>query len=824
MEIKDLIKQAVDRRRNSQQGFNDKKRTIEEWNNYVSSIKEYKGDLWDGIISSNGQKEKWDKIQQLLYGIKDNPKNIGLVKMLEKLGDGDKNGGLFTTALSRMNRPYANIGIVGPYRQGKSTLLRHLIKPISEYVSESDIIPTREGSEPCTGAPINYINELYKGFDEPVAVVEYYSVFEICNRINEYLDKCGLSDWKKIEIFEDDVEKQTSKLKEYCYNHKTDAQQIDEATAGSFRWTFQKMLLEYEEYVKYLDRIPSPIPLSTKEGKNDFKLSATYWDSDDKQRFRVFATKQVDVYVPFKIDGKEVGPIQFLDTPGIGEKRIDVVEGLKKKLQNDIDTVIALEFVPKNGKNEGVDDFHIILAKNYNSGGSSFVYYILNIPQDITPIPLSQAYKNAFKCGIEVPGLELILPKSNKLLMNCREDVVCEYSESEEGGVKQFDVIPHKNSQTVLYDIIYNLATNINNIDKSFTSKAISLYDEVFSEIVKLKDAISSIILPNAIDSYNEKISDIMQDLVYDLKHVKLTEITETVKSNIIEYAEERSVGRETMKVVEVEEEDVEKILKKANEIDDEDEKFRRMAKSVFEVLCKDGPISKSVYDNRAEFTEYQDYRNKLFDSICKDIKDKIEEDPVNEAVKSNKEVIWRVFMKKEYLGFVSSSDSSQDWYEKLMRQFEEDRTAKSLQEKFSSFYSFNININDIITDIVIEGIVSKYLHSDRFDGSEFNTFESANYSFIISLLNIESEIKSILRGRDKEMMEEIRQSVEEKFKAQKNNIITFHPFVKGDHSYTNMESFIRKHYIDILHATGIEDPDKETNSLLENWANLNNQ
>lgn len=821
MEINELINQAVLSRKQAKTEFVDKKNNIEIWNKYVTSITGFKGDLWDNIISSNGQKDKWDKVQAILYGDKTNPIARGLVQKLKDLGDGENNSGLFTTAWSRMNRGYVNIGIVGPYRQGKSTLLRHLINPISNYVSPSDIIPTREGSEPCTGAPINYINELYGGYNEPVAVVEYYGVNEICDRINGYLVKCGLTNWDNISTDSGPVNKQV--LLNYCKKHLNDSNSIEEATAGSYRWTFQMLIQRVNDYVDYLNNSPLPIKLNDKEGKNEFKASSTYWDGNDKQCFRVFATKQINVYVPFKIEGKEVGPIQFLDTPGIGEKRIDVVDGLKKKLQNDIDTVIALEFVPPTGKNEGVDDFHTILAKNYNSGGSNFVYYILNIPKNISLIPLSQAYKNAFKLGIEVPGLDLKLLQKNKLLVNCREDIVYSYIESDESGIEKIEEIPDRHSQTILYEIVENMATCINDIDCSFTNEAIALYNEISSEIVELKNAVSKVLLPNAMVSYDEKIADIMTDLVEELKKVRLTDITETVKSSIIEYASEGMVGRETMKVTGISESDVEEILSSAISSSSEDERFAKLAESMFVKLDKEGPVSRNSYDNDLEFVDYQEYRKKLYASILRDINDRIEEKPVNEAVESNKDRIWKVFMKKEYLGFVASTEDPSVWYEALLKKFEEDRTARSLQEKFSSFYDFRININEIITTIVVDGIIAKYKHSDSFDGSEFNSFKSANLSFIISLLNIESEIKSVLRDRDKEMIEKIRQSVDEKFKNKKNEIITFAPLAKGDYSYANMQNFVRKHYIDILHASGKGDPDKETNSLLENWSAINN-
>ena len=801
--------------------------------------------LWESMIVANGQQKNWVKIKEIIDG---NENSIGLLENLKKLGDGENNPGVFTTAYNRVTRPYINIGIVGAYRQGKSTLLKQLVKPTSEQLSSRDIIPTNKGGIPCTGTSVNYINcngnvpkaitnnypslsnRLPNDADEnPRAVVRFNTVKDMCITINKYIDECGLSDsWDKIDT--ERVSIPRTEFEEYCSNNRSKALAIPNAQQNTLEATFRTIILEYHTYSSLLGSQDELInDLRNSNNREQFYKRSTFNYADvTTNNYSVYAVKAVDVYLCFKVSDEEVGSIQFLDTPGVGEKRVGVDEALREKLLNEIDTVIAIEKAHDQAPNTGaLTSFHSSLTDNYGGKQSDFIYYIIadTTSGDLTLI--NQAYTRAFRDGIEKTASPIILPLERKLLVDSESNIVYNYSPNPDGTIYDLSVNASSNCQKILYSIVENLANNIESIDRDFTTAADSMFKEVFQQISELQILAKEInigIGDNAVD-----VNRTVKALCKDLSMIKINSIVDTIVFEIQDYAKKEDVGREvlcSLKKLHEEydtsltNEKMNSIIAEVHKCDNLEQKATVFAKLTFDIIEGNGPCTRMDYDHFLEFRSYCNTKFNLYNNITKTVQEKVSPKPIQDRLIQAQDELFLILRKDEYLGFVSDKNENNSvWYKKLMNAVSD----MVWTDRFNSFFLFDVAgiVQKFIERKIILRTIKRYMHTDNFSESLFDTLQNANISFLKSLWKIENSIKKSLRNENDSIIEELKSDVDDVFIDKREKAINFG--FDGENSMNEqMVHFISVHYNDILKRRGVVNEQQRKAALYKQWQEVN--
>lgn len=825
--IEQLINKAVKARETKRHDYDNLLCDIQAWHKYANYINDtfVNNELWKSLISQSNQntQTKWREILDLLRDKDKGDGQIekGLFSLLEDLGDGDKKLGLFTTAYHRINRPYVNIGVVGAFRQGKSTLLSQLIQPSSSNITSNTLFPTNNGANPCTGAPVNYINKDYRGNQNPTAVVVYHSVKSFSANINKYLEECGLS-WDPI-IINDNLT--LDDLIRYCKNNTDNALKILNAQSNTLQGTLKNIILNYQKYIGLINKEEEAIDISTSAGMESFYDKITFNFGGRANNYAVYAVEEVNVYVRFKVDGKEVGEIQFLDTPGVGENRVGIDETLKNKLQNDIDTVIAIEAAHTGEVNfDALNGFHTSLKENYGEQQSNFIYYIINDQTNSDERLVSDAYKRAFKEGIETLPKPIRLNKNHKLVVDCKNNKVYNYQETPNGEVIRLALESEDNCQRVLYSIIENLAHNINEIDDVFNGKAKALYDSVKTKINDLKLLVKFIQLGQR-SNYSE-ITMTMRKLNGELVDLALNPITEDIKFDVKKYADENECGSSVLNAIlsyfdeakinkpGASFTDVQKkeVIKKVSSNRELAEKTKAFKESSYGIMNKKGPCTSEEYGDWHEFEIYSKIKKKLYEEIVRCVKERIKVEPVLNSLKKVQTTVYEVFRKPCYLGFVcDSSKSNEEWYKTLMEMLDD----VDLQKVFKDFFEYDAKgkMFSFIEDNIITSTIRPFMHRDDFNGSNFKTITEANYSLLGSLFMIEYIIKEALRDEEDCVIKKLKDTIDLDFNAVKTNVLN-----SANPNQLQLSDFVARNYDRILLCSGDNDDDLRKRSLVEQW------
>lgn len=646
MAISELINGAIQTRQKYQKKLEDYKADLQEWSRYVSALSGFIGNTrWMNIINDNSQQtaQKWETIVSDITSLKATLQDLGFCGAAE---------GSFVRALTRVSRGYVNLGIVGTFRQGKSTLMRQLIQ--TEEFDNSYLFPVKGGNDACTGAPVNYINALYESVDQdgnvsryPAAVVRYYTSSEMCKLIEDYIRECRLdgAEWERI------TNKTKEGLRNYCVSHRSKATNMQDALPNTLRATLKSLILRGCDdncYIDLLDSPETPIPLNTHEGRTKYMKSISFFDSlqanINNRIYLVYATKDADVYVKFNLNGEDVGCIRFLDTPGTGEKRLGVSSGLGEKMQNDLDLVIAINKLDEGTQNdEAVNDFHNILKNKFDCDcdingikfySSQFIYYIINCALEDMSLQqnaqlLYSRYKRLFKDGLEAIPHPINLPENHKVIINCNDDQYFDYDVDASNQIITTTLNVQKNSQTFLYDAISHLSSTIGLIDEYFAHDAVVKYKQAKEQKNNLDEHIKEFILPQQFQLGNwvgKKMKKIWSELKsYSAK----TDITKAIGENIESFASLETLGSEVMKLFElplIDETEIEtkKIIEDVSHIEElkDEEKQELIRDRLREIL-----LQKLKQEIRSENNNYN-YSNdddEFLDNLSEKIVDEIE-------------------------------------------------------------------------------------------------------------------------------------------------------------------------------------------------------
>ena len=146
-------------------------------------------------------------------------------------------------------------------------------------------------------------------------------------------------------------------------------------------------LIESDEDPKYRDFEISEIEKGEEEGR-EYYSSVSYYESpgavDGSEVYTSFSTKEAQIFTnDFNIVGEDdVNNIQFLDTPGIGEQKVDIDTILSRAITKDLDIVIGIRKIGGEGAGSQLGEKYLFnaLRKSINTWPKSkeWIYFILN--------------------------------------------------------------------------------------------------------------------------------------------------------------------------------------------------------------------------------------------------------------------------------------------------------------------------------------------------------------------------------------------------------------------------------------------------------------
>lgn len=487
MSIQQQIEAIITNRRTNQGEFvnyYEKSQTILE---FVSGVKSFKSNPgWLTMISENEKlKIEWET---LIADVDE------LELLLKELSYGDS--GCLIECLKRVKREYLNIGCIGPWRQGKSTV-------ISKLTNLSDYVIPRSKFLTCTGTTINVFNgnqvvwedNQYVEKDGNKAVIYFHSFNSICKTINDYLTQLGFAPMPYAATIENFVHNCTR-----CYQENSHKPGND----PELKKMLDKYLIHASEYaasLKQKDGLSEEIlNLSSIESQKRLRPYVSYYEKTDAeyeaegittptQTFTVLAVTKVDVFTHFLVNGEngpeEVGKIQFVDTPGIGESKLEVAETLANALRSDLDIAICLRKVSNQSGIIPTDsfDFHKVLKQNtFGRKPENWVFYLYNkegaVAQDILMTTFS-----------EVNGDLMNIPVQSRNANQTVPGIKLKYTPQEPMG-NHIDFIDAQGEEEKLQkfflSILTEMATTISESDNAFYKETRELYNKVYKLYQKI--------------------------------------------------------------------------------------------------------------------------------------------------------------------------------------------------------------------------------------------------------------------------------------------------------------------------------------------------
>lgn len=717
--LSELTKSIVDARSSRAETFAKYSQKMDSIKTLIELISNYdRKELWNEIVSESHNSERWDEIKR------------AAIKLKEAIISITRRNGEFTIAKSRADRGYVNIGSIGIMREGKS-----------EFVAQTTnldkwVLPRKKGEHACTTTSINVINGCSPDGKNEIARVYYYSVKEIVSLFGDYLDEFGLDrnlinesintrdeleNWctKNQNTLEEKIPSSQSKLKkkfmEYITYVKKYSSRLIEGTEP-----------EYDANAKFFEDYPiEAIKLGLEKGK-EYYSSVSYYTTPDSQPgsevFSSFATSKAEIYTRFDVDGEFVDNIQFLDTPGIGEKKVGVDRILSDAVAMNLDVIVAIRALNDSAKEDQEQAFVNILrnrleGKDY---AKEWVYYLLNIWD-------GKDYSVAQKCIDDLNYLLTTGLDSSSLALDEEHFRVINLHEG-------YQMYPDNSTDSnnpigkYLKQILSNLIPRIEVIDNEFFSSATKKYNAIIEDYTKLCKLIQSLPIPQY-DDY-DRIKLLIEGLQLALakENAKNPKIFASIQHSINEFCSLPD-GKLVAQVFGAQE----------LNFKSSDDFYAKNAESVHR------GYDEGSYNSNLDFQTYSNLKKKLTDVIEKDITSRIDQREADALLSETKTSLARVFIEEGKMGFVSTNP--QDWFKKVLEIMNNEGFYPELVAVISPFANHKVEIMQKLAGRV-EYVTQKCFHHDNFGDPEeydFQEYPNAAAAITHSLFAIESYAKGLI-------------------------------------------------------------------------------
>lgn len=751
MAIQDQINGIIRNRQQYKDEFENKYERVKAMRDFINGIESFKHNPgWAMLIASNEKlRHEWEET------VDDVDK---LNQFVTTLCDGDT--GCLIECLKRVKREYLNIGCIGPWRQGKSTV-------ISKLTTLSDYVIPRSKFKTCTGTTINVFNGKqtiweggnYAEKDGNKAIVYYHSFHSICKLINEYL---SILEFQQMPY---------SSTQETFIRECSDCHKKNHGKPGTDP-ELKKMLdtylvnaAKYAHLLKVQDDAFDEIPnLSSKESQKRLRPLVSYYPKTDKeyeeegvlspeQSFDVLAVKRVDVFTDFKIAGEEVGKIQFVDTPGIGESKIGVTEALSQALRSDIDIAICLKKVSGQKGIITSDSklFHAVLKRSTKGRKpEKWVFYLYNkegnVPEDILMTTFTDVNDDLANTIVNGYNNESI------------KGISLRYDINSTSGHNHIAFIDAENDvqrlEKFFLDILSEMASTISESDETFYDEARKAYknaNSLYESIIKNRIWNVSKCLPTFDD--REKILGVIQDVNNSWIHnVKCPDtLSESIKNALSKFYKE-PYGVILAEVLGIPKNEIEKMIADIKNVEQspeykvkerlekrkqlaKDTIFKYVERAITDILVKKGELNPA----------YTKWFTCLKDKMADRALSYVRTTDVVQQMEDVKTVVWRCFMKEGRLSFISNDENL--WLNEFINILDEGgNDFAALHDSIVAFKDYKFDLEGAISKIIDTSIgdIATRFTIIQGAGGNIDSMRNAVYE---TLLLAESETKAAIQS-----------------------------------------------------------------------------
>lgn len=776
MPINDVIAEIL-------QGRNTRTTTFDKYVDDIEKIRD-KIKIIDNI-TENGDPEAWSRVLNNNKDAKDSWSSLCEIKerLHKKLDElWGANGGLLFESYKRSKREYLNVGCIGPWRQGKSLNIAQLTG-LDEW-----IIPRSQFGE-CTGTTINVFNgeeKVWNGNEYTPngtnkAIISFYTIAEIVEAIGEYLTICGFIDNCTANNI-DELRGECERLyKEYQYIA------VDPAHMG-YKKKLINYLKEVEDYADVLGNEQMEIDLNPDnkecdENKRSLRAYTSYYTLPDDEymgnaveSYKVLAVKNVNIYTKFSVCGEEIGEIQFVDTPGIGEPRIGVKKALAKALREDLDIAIALKKVTIGIDNSKSFDFHRILNENTQGRDpEQWIYYLFNIMDNgenliaLTKAPIIKDLNDDHNVGLgnEVKGF--LMPNNH---------------------IANIDILNDEEAlQCFFYSILGSTVETILSTDQKFYKDT----DNAYNELIGINNEFESAIYNTTKSLPRFDKQEEIDRLLVSVREAFLTENNEelNIDNPIGGSLNDEPVGFRLIECLKGRNAiaEIENQLRNYNSKTPLD-KYKYLMELIKTAISTEikRKITPYVEQGTTYNLVYMTIRRKLGESLFEQIKNRINIDGVIMNISNKKDVLLDIFKNEGRLNFITA-EYNQKWITAFIDQLRDKVEYKNLYAFLCNYNNIEIDNADIVTNTIRTSIFN--IINKRYDTYTINVENPGT--------DIESELAKVysesLYQKENAVKDEENTHFTNEAKGLIENIIS--------QSVTNNSVFITT----LLNGGGIGDP-----------------
>lgn len=764
MTIRQQIESIIANRQKYQPEFVRYFEEVSKMRDFVNGVNGFKSNPgWLAMVNCNDKlKKEWDSL------VSEAEK---LQAQLQVLCDGD-NGSL-TECLKRVKRDYLNIGCVGPWRQGKSTV-------ISKLTNLSDYVIPRSKFLTCTGTTINIFNGNqvvwhnghYEERDGNKAVVYYHSYNSICKTINDYLAELKLGSMPYASTRDSFIQNCSM-----CYQTNSGKPGTDSKLKKMLD-TYLLHAADYVDSLKPQDNMYEEITsLSSIESQKRLRPLVSYYEHTDAeykemgiqtptQVFFVLAVKKVDIFTTFLVNGEngpeEVGKIQFVDTPGLGESKLEVADTLAKSLRSELDIAICLRKVSNQAgiiPNDSYD-FHKVLKQNtYGRKPENWVFYLYNkegnVADDILQTTFADVNNNLANTQEEglLPG-QIV------------SGIKLKYDLSNSTG-NHIDFIDAENEVEKLehyfMSILTEMSHTIADSDNAFYKEARDGYaqaNNLYRTIISGSFRNVSQCLPTFDD--REKIINTIKNVKEEWNEtVKCPESLNANINKALANFYNESYGLVLANVLGVPSDAIDKLDKEIQKIINAKEMQVRQRNAEQDRITEatllpyvEKKITQNAVNTHDVLNIFNAWLNKLAESMVNRALALIETTNVLQTMESVKLVLWQGLMNKGQLSFGKTNES--DWLDYVLRLLKEGgNDFAALHDAILEFRDYRFNLKGVISEFIkasINQVVAQYgiPHSE---GHDLKAIQKAVYKTLImseseTKANIQTQCKHTVDGQ----------------------------------------------------------------------------
>lgn len=762
MSVQQQIEAIISNRQQAQPEFLGYTEKVAQISDFISSVNKFKSDPgWISLLSDNEKlKKEWDSLVS----------NVGkLENLVRQLSDGES--GLLIECLKRVKRDYLNIGCIGPWRQGKSTVISQLTG-LSEYV-----IP-RSQFFACTGTTINVFNGKqivwadgkYVEKDGDKAVVHFHSFKSICKIINDYLSTLGFGSMPYANSKDTFVANCAS-----CYK----VVEGKPGTDSSLKEMLDKYLKYAPQYVDLLSTQEGMVKeitnLTSIESQKKLKPLVSYYEKTDSdyeaegnsnpsQVFYVLAVKKVDVYTHFLINTpngrEEVGKLQFVDTPGIGEAKLEVAESLAKALRSDLDIAICLR---KVSNEPGIDTsdsdvFHKVLKQNTaGRKPENWVFYLFNKIGDVKESILTSTFTAVNKNLATVP--ENGLTKGQVVGgISLRYDI----TNPKHNHVDFIDTVKEPDKLHFYFmSILEEMATTIADSDGAFYQETRDIYHEanqLYLSIISGSFRNVTKCTPTFDD--REKILKTIEDISNMWNHeVDCSQtLNETINRALSNFYNE-PYGVALAHVLGIPEEQIEAMSRDITEVLNKKELLAKERLERRNQIAEDliFPFIQNIFNENVRSllqvpTYFGKIKNTLADQMVNKALSLVETSNVVQQLDAIKLIIWRGMMNEGKLSFGKTDEIVWlDYFLSLLEEGGSDFSA--LSDSIKELKNYSSNLDKVIVTF-IKTCINKVQIDNAILHGEGHSLEDIQRSVYKTLIKAESETKASVQLECKKVVE----------------------------------------------------------------------